>query len=194
MADSDSSALSSAPTTDDEAMELKMSKATGLDRYFKPAPKKKEASPEPPRREPSPPHEYTLADNDAIAFLVMFRSRFSDAFPKSLPHYGPQDLERGVSDTLPDEGVERYLCALLSLVLNRKKDVEYGHDSTVLRMTLTSVQEGTLWQGTRGCYFVKHAAMARCMAGPEPTAWGEILQYDERRRKGMQLSIWQMRD
>lgn len=125
MADSDSSSLSSAPSTDDEAMEIKMSKPTGLDRYFKPAPKQKETTPEPPRRAPSPPHEYSLADNDAIAFLVMFRSRFSDAFPKSLPHYGPQDIERGVSGELPDEGVERYLCALLGLVLNRKKDVEY---------------------------------------------------------------------
>ena len=105
-------------------MQLKMSKPTGLARYFKPATKKEE-TPSPPRRAPSPPHEYTLVDNDAIAFLVMFRSRFSDAFPKSLPHYGPQDIERGVSGELPDEQVERYLCALLGLVMNRKKDVEY---------------------------------------------------------------------
>ena len=124
MADSDSSSLSSAPSTDDEAMELKMSKPTGLDRYFKPAPKTKETTPEPPRRAPSPPHEYTLIDNETIAFLVMFRSRFGDAFPKSLPHYGPQDIERGVAGELPDESVEKYLCALLGLVLNRKKDVE----------------------------------------------------------------------
>jgi hypothetical protein len=124
MADSDSP-LSSPPSSDDEAMEKALSKKpVGLNRYFKPA-TKKEPSPEPPRRPPSPPHEYTLADNDAIAFLVMFRSRFSDAFPKSLPHYGPQDIERGVSGDLPDDQVERYLCALLSLTLNRKKDVEY---------------------------------------------------------------------
>jgi hypothetical protein len=124
MADSDSSSLSSAPSSDDEEMVQKMtSKPTGLDRYFKPTPKP-EATPEPPKRAPSPPHEYTLADNEAIAFLVMFRSRFSDAFPKSLPHYGPQDIERGVSGDLPDEQVERLLCALLGLVLNRKKDVE----------------------------------------------------------------------
>lgn len=129
MADSDSSSLSSAPSTDDEAMELTMSKATGLNRYFKPAPKQKEPTPSPPRRAPSPPHEYSLADNDAIAFLVMFRSRFTDAFPKSLPYYGPQDIERGVSGDLPDEGVEKYLCALLGLVLNRKKDVEYVRHS-----------------------------------------------------------------
>ena len=123
MAESDSSALSSAPSSDDEEMVQKMSKPTGLNRYFKPAPKP-EATPEPPKRAPSPPHEYTLADNEAIAFLVMFRSRFSDAFHKSLPQYGPQDIERGILGELPDEHVDRLLCALLGLVLNRKKDVE----------------------------------------------------------------------
>ena len=55
----------------------------------------------------------------------MFRSRFSDAFPKSLPHYGPQDIENGVVSATPGEQVERLLCALLGLVLNRKKEVEY---------------------------------------------------------------------
>lgn len=55
----------------------------------------------------------------------MFRSRFNDAFPKSLPNYGPQDLECGVSESVPSEQVERLLCALLALVLNRKKDIEY---------------------------------------------------------------------
>lgn len=98
-------------------------KPTGLDRYFKPAPKS-EPTPEPPKRAPSPPHEYILADNEAIAFIVMFRSRFNEAFPKSLPNYGPQDIERGVAGDLPDEHVERLLCALLGLALNRKKDVE----------------------------------------------------------------------
>lgn len=55
----------------------------------------------------------------------MFRARFNDVFPKSLPHYGPQDIERGVQDSTPGDHVERLLCALLSLVLNRKKDIEY---------------------------------------------------------------------
>ena len=55
----------------------------------------------------------------------MFRSRFSDAFPKSLPHYGPQDIENGVMGSPAGEQVERLLCALLGLVLNRKKDIEY---------------------------------------------------------------------
>lgn len=55
----------------------------------------------------------------------MFRARFSDVFPKSLPNYGPQDIERGVTDSPPSDDVERLLCALIGLVLNRKKDVEY---------------------------------------------------------------------
>jgi hypothetical protein len=55
----------------------------------------------------------------------MFRSRFHTVFPKSLPHYGPQDVERGVAEQVPGEYVEKLLCALLGLVLNRKKDIEY---------------------------------------------------------------------
>jgi len=54
----------------------------------------------------------------------MFRSRFNDVFPKSLQQYGPQDIEKGVVNSVPGEQVERLLCALLGLVLNRKKDVE----------------------------------------------------------------------
>src|SRR5262249_48649876 len=126
------SSLSSVPSVDDAVMEAKMkaetSTAKGLDRYFKPTTKDrkpKPASPEPPKRAPSPPHEYVLADKSAIAFLVMFRSRFNEVFPKTLPHYGPQDIEGGVSGELPDDQIERLLCALLGLVLNRKKDVEY---------------------------------------------------------------------
>lgn len=65
----------------------------------------------------------------------MFRSRFNDAFAKSLPHYGPQDIEAGVAETLPGEQAEKLLCALLGLVLNRKKDIEYGsHLSLVARL------------------------------------------------------------
>lgn len=56
----------------------------------------------------------------------MFRARFDEAFPKALPHYGPQDIERGAVDSPPGEYIERLLCAFLGLVLNRKKDVEYG--------------------------------------------------------------------
>jgi len=57
-------------------------------------------------------------------FIVMFRARFTDAFPKSLPNFGPQELERDVVETLPGERVEQFLCALLGLLLNRKQDVK----------------------------------------------------------------------
>lgn len=55
----------------------------------------------------------------------MFRSRFSAAFPPKLSHYGPQDIERGVEGSMASPQVENLLCALLGLVLNRKKPVEY---------------------------------------------------------------------
>ena len=54
----------------------------------------------------------------------MFRARFNDVFPKSLPNFGPQDIERGVVSTVPDDSIEKLLCALIGLALNRKKDVE----------------------------------------------------------------------
>lgn len=60
-------------------------------------------------------------------FIVMFRSRFSDCLPAKLAHFGPHDLERGVTDSPPSPQVEHLLCALLGLVLNRKKPVEYVH-------------------------------------------------------------------
>lgn len=54
----------------------------------------------------------------------MFRSRFTEAFPKSLANFGPQELERDVVETIPGERVENFLCALLGLLLNRKQDVK----------------------------------------------------------------------
>jgi hypothetical protein len=55
----------------------------------------------------------------------MFRSRFSDAFPPKLINFGPQDIEHGVVDAAPSPQVEALLCAILALVLNRKKPIEY---------------------------------------------------------------------
>lgn len=130
MADTDSdSELSVVDETELKAMEAEVKetkKARGLDKWFKPSPKtkKKDIEPEIPKRAPSPLHEFVLADNDSIAFIVMFRSRFSEVFAKTLPHYGPQDIENGVGSARPDENVERLLCALLDLVLNRQKHVE----------------------------------------------------------------------
>jgi hypothetical protein len=79
----------------------------------------------------------------------MFRSRFSNAFPKSLMHYGPQDIERGVSEPVPGEHVERLLCALLGLVLNRKKDIERGHYGRALEEAIQthSSQWPPAWMG-----------------------------------------------
>lgn len=54
----------------------------------------------------------------------MFRSRFNEAFPRNAPHVGPQDIELGVAEGTPSQDVEGLLCALLGLVLNRKKPVE----------------------------------------------------------------------
>lgn len=54
----------------------------------------------------------------------MFRSRFSEAFPRNAPHVGPQDVELGVAEGTPSPDIEGLLCALLGLLLNRKKPVE----------------------------------------------------------------------
>lgn len=129
MSDSDSS-LSSVPS-DDES-DLQLTKKDGILKFFSKVPTPTvTAKPSPPpsrkAREPSPPHEYVLADNPDIAFIVMFRSRFTEAFPKSLPNFGPQELERDVVDSIPGEGVEHLLCALLGLLLNRKQDIKAGH-------------------------------------------------------------------
>ncbi|KAJ5099765.1 hypothetical protein N7532_006766 [Penicillium argentinense] len=141
--DSDSSSLSSAPPTDDEAT-MDVEQPVGITKYFK-----KESSTPPPKREPSPPHEYVIADNPNIAFIVMFRARFHDAFPRGLPHYGPQDIERGVVEDPPGEYIERLLCALLGLVLNRKKDVERNHFTRPLEEAISThhSQWPKAWEG-----------------------------------------------
>ncbi|KAI9760187.1 MAG: hypothetical protein M4579_001802 [Chaenotheca gracillima] len=138
---SDSSPLSSPPSSEDEEPVLQFSKKDGKLNF---ASKKSsetpatttEVSPSQKKRAPSPPHEYVLADDPDIAFIVMFRSRFADAFPKSLAHYGPQDIEQGVVDSVPGVQVENLLCAILGLVLNRKKYVERGHYQRALEEAL----------------------------------------------------------
>ncbi|MCJ1476823.1 hypothetical protein MMC13_005492 [Lambiella insularis] len=152
MSSSDISSLSSAPSidSDDELVADAVGKGT-LDKYFKNgACIASAASPPTKKRRPaSPPHEYALADNPDIAFIVMFRSRFSGAFPKSLQHYGPQDIEKGIGETPLDEHVERLLCATIGLVLNRKKDVERGHFQRALEEAIQthSSQWPSVWTG-----------------------------------------------
>ncbi|EPE34087.1 hypothetical protein GLAREA_07100 [Glarea lozoyensis ATCC 20868] len=136
-----SSDLSSAPS-DDES-DLQLTKKDGILKFFKKAPgpappPKIEASPPRPKRDPSPPHEYVLADNPDIAFIVMFRSRFTEAFPKSLANFGPQELERDIIDTVPGEIAEHFLCALLGLLLNRKQDVKAGHYNRALEEAIST--------------------------------------------------------
>ncbi|ORY17670.1 hypothetical protein BCR34DRAFT_583523 [Clohesyomyces aquaticus] len=135
MADSDSS-LSSPPSTDDEMPEVvapvKPTKATPKRKSKKNGTilsffDKQSPSPVRKKRPASPPHEMVPEDNPDIPFIVMFRSRFMEAFPPKCPHLGPQDIERGVADSLPSPHIESLLCALLGLVLNRKKPVEKGH-------------------------------------------------------------------
>ncbi|KAF5255012.1 hypothetical protein FANTH_227 [Fusarium anthophilum] len=126
------SSLSPAPSDielDEPAQEPVVKPKKGIQKYFSKATDKpaKEASPPPRKRSPSPPHEYVLADNPDIAFIVMFRSRFNDAFPKSLAHFGPQELERDIVEPIPGDRAEHFLCALLGLLLNRKQDVKPGH-------------------------------------------------------------------
>ncbi|MCJ1306933.1 hypothetical protein MMC25_000577 [Agyrium rufum] len=128
------SSLSPAPSeiSDDEVISNAVRGGRNIDQYFKKRDPPSSPPPQKKKRPASPPHEFVLADNPSIAFIVMFRSRFSAAFPKSLPNYGPQDIERGVAEAFPDEQVEKLLCSLLGLVLNRKKDIERGHHSRAL--------------------------------------------------------------
>ncbi|KAI4775079.1 hypothetical protein E4T52_09998 [Aureobasidium sp. EXF-3400] len=144
MDDSDSSSLSSAPPTDDEKPLAPI--FTKMAKGKKAAPRKKKApvtpstppSPPRPKRSPSPPHEESLADNPDVAFLVMFRSRFSHAFSSKLPHFGPQDIEKGVAESPPSPQVEELMCAMLALVLNRKKPVERGHHGRAMEEALST--------------------------------------------------------
>ncbi|KAF4634611.1 hypothetical protein G7Y89_g3500 [Cudoniella acicularis] len=141
MSSDDSSDLSSVPSEDE--VDLQLTKKDGILKFFSKAPgpapvPRVEASPPRPKREPSPPHEYVLADNPDIAFIVMFRSRFTEAFPKSLPNFGPQELERDIVDTIPGEQVEQFLCALLGLLLNRKQDVKTGHYNRALEEAIST--------------------------------------------------------
>lgn len=159
MSSDESSELSSVPS--DTESDLQFTKKDGLLKFFSKALPESisnedddEALPQ-RKREPSPAHEYILADNPDIAvsfpniqwsftsiytskerilmltaqFIVMFRSRFSEAFPNSLINFGPQELEQDIVELVPGERVEIFLCAVLGLLLNRKQDVKYVLDA-----------------------------------------------------------------
>jgi len=70
MSDNDSSGLSSVPSEDESNLQLQ--KKDGILKFFTKVDRTKAAatpneSPPPPEREPSPAHEYVLADNPDIA-------------------------------------------------------------------------------------------------------------------------------
>jgi len=79
MADDDSSELSSisslsAPPSDDES-DIQLEEQHGILKFFhkvdkNPALEPKETTPPKVKREPSPPHEYVLADNPDVAVRV----------------------------------------------------------------------------------------------------------------------------
>ncbi|OQO04587.1 hypothetical protein B0A48_09509 [Cryoendolithus antarcticus] len=145
MSDSDSG-LSSAPEEEIKKLAPIFAKAKKATKLVAPPPK---LSPPRPKRAPSPPHEDTIADSHVIAFIVMFRSRFSSAFSTKLAHIGPQDLETGVAGEAPTREVESLLCAVLGLVMNRKKPVEHGHYGRALDEAVLShkSQWPHRWQG-----------------------------------------------
>ncbi|GAB1200615.1 hypothetical protein APSETT444_009989 [Aspergillus pseudonomiae] len=66
LSDSDLSSLSSAPPSDDESAPMAVDEPVGITKYFK-----KESESPPPKRAPSPPHEYVLADNPDIALRLL---------------------------------------------------------------------------------------------------------------------------
>nr|POE56795.1 hypothetical protein CFP56_33767 [Quercus suber] len=146
MAEESDSSLSSAASEKDiqrlAPIFLKAKKATKA-AYPPPS-----ASPPRPKRAPSPPHDEVLADNPDIAFIVMFRSRFSEAFSSKLAQFGPQDIERGVADTLPTPQAENLLCALLALVLNRKKPVESFFTALLTSRQLDLLRTLVMWSLT----------------------------------------------
>lgn len=65
----------------------------------------------------------------------MFRSRFTEALPKSLANFGPQELERDIVDSVPGDRVEHFLCAVLGLLLNRKQDIKCASPNSNARYT-----------------------------------------------------------
>ncbi|KAE8446129.1 hypothetical protein EG329_012500 [Mollisiaceae sp. DMI_Dod_QoI] len=134
MSSDDSSELSDVPS--DVETDLQLTKKDGILKFFSKAPPPSAApkaeSPPRPKREPSPPHD-----------------RFTEAFPKSLINFGPQELERDIVEPVPGEGVEHFLCALLGLLLNRKQDVKAGHYGRALEDAIQThkLQWPKDWEG-----------------------------------------------
>ncbi|KAF2861924.1 hypothetical protein K470DRAFT_25920 [Piedraia hortae CBS 480.64] len=148
----DSSPLSSA-ASDQEMAKLApiFLRAKSATKIKCPPPKETAAR---PKRPVTPPREETLADNPDIAVIVMFRSRFDEALPNKLPNFGPQDIEQGIQEEPPSEKIEDFLCALIGLVLNRKKAVERGHYGRALEEAISAQRSAwpSSWQGRSFLY------------------------------------------
>ncbi|KAJ6264851.1 hypothetical protein Dda_1004 [Drechslerella dactyloides] len=86
-----------------------------------------EASPPPhKRRKVVDPRDPLPQDNPRYAFIVAFQAKFNQVF-RGVPNLGPQDIESGITETPISDQIESLLCKLLSLALNRQKQVEKGH-------------------------------------------------------------------
>lgn len=143
MSDSESP-LSSAPDTEDEIIPPSLAKGRSPSVANSPTPPPVGKKP----RRKETPHVPTFADIPEIAFIIAFQSRFNAAF-KGVPNLGPQDLEAGVINKSPSEQVEQLLCRLLSLILNRKKNVERGHHNRALEDAIQANQSqwSPEWEG-----------------------------------------------
>lgn len=82
-----------------------------------------------------------------LEFIVMFRNRFDDAFPRLSPSFGPQELEYDITEEVPGSRAEGFLCATLGLLLNRKQDVKYA------TTPLLSIFEPPNWTNFANLFF-----------------------------------------
>jgi hypothetical protein len=115
----------------------------------------------------------------------MFRARFSEAFPPKLANLGPQDIERGIVDGLPSPQVEGLLCALLGLVLNRKKPVELVLMRTTSIEFLLTRQTWPLRTGLGRRPVLPEASMAAGMEQCQPHLKQQELQQHDPNTKGI---------
>ncbi|KAK9373240.1 uncharacterized protein V1513DRAFT_459947 [Lipomyces chichibuensis] len=72
-----------------------------------------------------------------IAVLVMFRAKFAELYD-GVPDMGPQDFEDGIVSEKPTPEVDAFMCRTLSLVLNRKKNIEPGHSSRAIEEAMSN--------------------------------------------------------
>ncbi|KAF3935733.1 hypothetical protein ABW19_dt0209202 [Dactylella cylindrospora] len=142
MSSRSSSPLSSAASLDsDPELDFLPNKSTkttnsdegteGSDRERSKSPSEASQAPSSKRRKVIDPRDPLPQDNPRYAFIIAFLAKFNHIL-KNVPNMGPQDLEAGVAETPIAENVEQLLCKLLTLALNRQKQVEKGHYARAL--------------------------------------------------------------